>query len=128
MDDKVKYWISLSDYDLETAEAMLQTKRYLYVGFMCHLAVEKILKAYYTKKKSSNAPYTHNLTFLLKESGIYEQLSVEQKDFIQILEPLNIESRYPSYKEKLFESLNIDRCIMIIYSTKEIVNWIKMKL
>jgi len=33
--EKINYWVELSDYDLETADAMLQTKRYLYVGFMC---------------------------------------------------------------------------------------------
>jgi hypothetical protein len=32
MDDKVKYWIDLSDYDLDTALAMLKSRRYLYVG------------------------------------------------------------------------------------------------
>ena len=37
-EEKVNYWVELSDYDLETADAMLQTKRYLYVGFMCHQA------------------------------------------------------------------------------------------
>ena len=31
-EEKINYWIELSDYDLETASAMLQTKRYLYVG------------------------------------------------------------------------------------------------
>ena len=36
MDGKVTYWIEMSDYDLETADAMLLTGRYLYVGFMCH--------------------------------------------------------------------------------------------
>ena len=36
MNDKVTYWIEMSDYDLETADAMLATSRYLYVGFMCH--------------------------------------------------------------------------------------------
>ena len=41
MDDKVKYWLELSDYDLETALAMLNSKRYLYVGFMCHQIIEK---------------------------------------------------------------------------------------
>ena len=29
MDTKVLYWIEMSDYDLETAEAMLATGRYL---------------------------------------------------------------------------------------------------
>lgn len=36
MDKKVAYWIEMSDYDFDTAKAMLQTGRYLYVGFMCH--------------------------------------------------------------------------------------------
>lgn len=62
MDSKIKYWIDLSDYDLETAEAMLQSKRYLYVGFMCHQAIEKAFKAYYTKLKFETAPNTHSLS------------------------------------------------------------------
>ena len=45
MDDKVIYWVEMSDYDIETADAMLATGRYLYVGFMCHQTIEKILKA-----------------------------------------------------------------------------------
>lgn len=40
--DKVKYWTELSDYDLDTADAMFQTGRWLYVGYMCHQVVEKI--------------------------------------------------------------------------------------
>ena len=35
MNDKVTYWIEMSDYDFDTAKAMLETKRYLYVAFMC---------------------------------------------------------------------------------------------
>ena len=61
MESKIKYWIDLSDYDLETAEAMLQSKRYLYVGFMCHQTIEKALKAYYTKLNTETAPFTHSL-------------------------------------------------------------------
>ena len=48
-EEKVKYWVELSDYDFETAKVMLATKRYLYVGFMCHQVIEKILKAYWSK-------------------------------------------------------------------------------
>ncbi len=33
---EIDYWIDIADYDLKTAEAMLETGRYLYVGFMCH--------------------------------------------------------------------------------------------
>ncbi len=75
MDDKIKYWLELSDYDLETAEAMLQSKRYLYVGFMSHQANEKIFKAFYVKLKSETAPFSHSLSFLAKTGTFYEQFS-----------------------------------------------------
>ena len=53
MDNKVKYWIDISDYDFETAKAMLDSKRFLYVGFMCHQTIEKIFK--------ESTPKTDNL-------------------------------------------------------------------
>ena len=42
--NRVTYWIELSDYDYETAEAMLNSSRFLYVGFMCHQTIEKVLE------------------------------------------------------------------------------------
>jgi hypothetical protein len=33
---KVEYWIDLAIYDFDTAKAMNESKRFLYVGFMCH--------------------------------------------------------------------------------------------
>ena len=41
--DKSSYWFEGAEYDLQTARAMLDTKRYLYVGFMCHQVAEKSL-------------------------------------------------------------------------------------
>ena len=49
MNDRIKYWLDLSDYDIETANAMLNSKRFLYVGFMCHQTIEKVFKAYFFK-------------------------------------------------------------------------------
>lgn len=41
MNDRVKYWLEMLEYDFDTAKAMFETKRYLYVGFMCHQVIEK---------------------------------------------------------------------------------------
>ena len=128
MDKKIKYWVELSDYDLETAEAMLKTKRYLYVGFMCHQSLEKIFKAYYLKLKSEDVPYSHSLSYLAKKGEFYNIFSEGQKDFIDQVEPLNIEARYPSHKERLLKSLTEERCFYLIEKTKEIQEWIKKKL
>jgi len=58
MDEKIRYWLDISEYDLATAGAMLKTERYLYVGFMCHQAIEKILKATAVRLKFTD----HHLT------------------------------------------------------------------
>jgi HEPN domain-containing protein len=126
--DKVKYWTELSDYDLETAEAMLKSSRYLYVGFMCHQTIEKILKAYFNKNNDESAPFTHSLSYIAKKANIYDSFTDEFKNFIDVLEPLNIEARYPSHKEKLFKSLTKEKCEDILKNTKHLQLWIKEKL
>jgi len=70
--EHIEYWIDISHYDLETAELMLNGKKYLYVGFMCHQSVEKILKAYYVFIHNSTPIKTHNLRRLAKKSNLYK--------------------------------------------------------
>ncbi len=127
IDEKIKYWLELSDYDLETAGVMQKTKRYLYIGFMCHQVTEKILKAAYVLNKKSSPPYTHNLTLLAKESGVFPGFSIDQLEFIDLLEPLNVEARYPSYKDKLQKTLSDEKCYEILTQTREFQQWIKAK-
>lgn len=100
---------------------------YMWV-FMCHQAIEKILKAYCSEKTNEQPPYTHNLTRLAEISGISQLLSPGQFELIDTLEPLNIEARYPSYKERLLKSLTKSRCDELITQTKQLQKWIKMKL
>jgi HEPN domain-containing protein len=87
MTDKVKYWVELSDYDLDTAEAMLASERFLYVGFMCHQATEKIFKAYYAGHHNSTPPYSHSLSYLAEKCGLLEELTEQQIGFINMIEP-----------------------------------------
>lgn len=128
MDTKEKYWLEMAEYDIKTAEAMLESKRYLYVGFMAHQTIEKILKAYFVNVKNETAPFSHSLSFLAKQSGLYEKLSEEQMDFIDLLEPMNIETRYPTHKEQLLKSLTNKRCVDILEKTQELYRWIIQKL
>lgn len=128
MSDTVKYWIEISDYDLETAKSLLKSKRYLYVGFMCHQAIEKILKAYYVKTLDAIPPYTHRLSYLTEKTGIEEVLLENQKVLIDELEPLNIEARYPKYKKDIYKMMTEEKCKTIIEKTVELHTWIKQKL
>ena len=127
-DEKVAYWLDLADYDLDTAEGLFTVKRWLYVGFMCHQVIEKTLKAYWTANKEDDPPYTHNLAQLAIRSGIYEQMTEEQQRCIATLMPMNIEARYPEYKNELSKQMTETFCRQIIDDTHSLQQWIKTKL
>ncbi len=68
---KAAYWLDAADYDLQTAKAMRETGRYLYVGFMCHQTIEKALKGLLvTRKPGEELPYIHSPVRLAHLSGI----------------------------------------------------------
>ena len=81
-EERIDYWLSVADYDLETAEAMYSTGRWLYVAFMCHQVIEKTLKAYWCATQEDEPPYVHNHKRLAAGCGLYDIMSEQQKDFL----------------------------------------------
>jgi len=127
-DEQVQYWLDIADYDLDTAEAMHQTGRWLYVAFMCHQVIEKTLKAYWCATQSSEPPYTHSHQRLATGCGIYDEMSDNQRDFLDIITNYNIEARYPEDKEELARTLTPQACRQIIDETKQMQQWIEEHL
>jgi HEPN domain-containing protein len=113
---------------METAVAMLQTKRYLYVGFMCHQCIEKIFKAAYEHQKNSTPPFVHDLPLIANKAGIFEMMDDEQIAFIEQLSPLNIRTRYPDYKRTLAKELTKTACENLIAKTQKLQQWTKEKI
>ncbi len=128
MIDRVRYWVEIADYDFETAKAMMETKRYLYVGFMCHQVIEKMLKAHWSSVLEEPPLKIHHLSRLATISGLNDDLSEDQLTFIDELEPLNIEARYPSYKETLAATLTSEYCQNLLDRTNELKQWIGSRL
>lgn len=127
-EEKVQYWLDIANYDLETAEDLYKSQRWLYVAFMCHQVIEKTLKAYWSAKREDIPPYIHNHKRLAEGCGLYGELSDEQKDFINTISTYNIQARYPEYKEQLAGVLTASNCRYLIDTTKELQSWIKQKL
>ena len=130
MIDKVDYWIKLADYDIETARAMLKSERFLYVGFMCHQAIEKATKAIISRdcKEGEIPPKIHDLSKLAVMARVFDLMTEQQQNFMDELNPLNIESRYPEYKDKIAEGLTKENCGQLILKTEELLCWIKKQL
>jgi len=127
MNDTSAYWNDLAEYDIDTARAMLQTGRYLYVGFMCHQTVEKALKAIIAQN-GKMPQKIHGLMKLAQQGGVYDIMDEKQKDLLDTLDPLNIAARYPEQKAKLSAVLTPERCKGILSETEDILCWIKKQL
>lgn len=127
MNDKAKYWLELADYDIETARVMLQTGRYLYVGFMCHQTTEKAFKAVIAGHNAM-PPKIHGLMKLAQLGKVYDAMNDEQKDLLDTLDPLNVATRYPEQKAKLASMLTVERCKTILGETDDLLCWIKQQL
>lgn len=72
-DKKVKYWISISEDDLETAEILFSKDKYLHAGYFLQQSIEKLLKAYFQLTKNDFPPKTHNLVYLAEVTGIIKE-------------------------------------------------------
>jgi len=121
----IENWIKLSEYDLKTADAMLQTGRYLYVAYMCQQSVEKLLKAIFVRKNSETPPYIHNLPRLSVLCGIQDNIPEMFSDFILELNTYYIESRYTEDLEELSFLINKEKAGNIYKITKDLILWLK---
>ena len=126
MKKEVKNWLESAEYDLETAEQMLNTGRYIYTIFMCHLAVEKILKAKVGEITAKLPPKTHNLRYLVKLSSL--EPSEEIFIFLSELSDVSIPTRYPEDFSNLRSSYDKKAAKMYLKKTKEAFEWIRQSL
>jgi len=127
-EEKINYWIDLSDKDFAVAETLIKNGHNLHAGYMCHQAIEKIFKGYYVKIKNDTPPFKHDLEYLAQQSELYKMLNEKQISFLEELNPLNIEARYPGYKSKISQYLTNEKTQSIFTQTKELVTWTKEKM
>ena len=107
MKKEVKNWLNSAQYDLETAEYMFNAGRYIYTIFMCHLALEKILKAKVEEISGKTPPRTHNLRYLAKLSGI--EFSEKMFTFLSKLSDVSVPTRYSEDFAELVKSYDMIR-------------------
>ena len=101
MRDETAEWITQAEYDIDTAQAMFEARRYIYCVFMSHLAIEKSLKAMVVERLREVPPKTHNLIYLLKLCKV--ELSNSQVRFLTQLDTAAVATRYPDELKMLIE-------------------------
>jgi len=116
-------WIESSNYDIKTAEHMFETKRYVYVLFMCHLAVEKLLKALYEAAREKVPPKTHNLVYLMNEADL--DVPEGHLRTVESLNDISVVTRYPEDIRALIKAFKKERAEDYLKRTKALLTWLK---
>lgn len=106
-------WLQSSEYDLSTAATLLKNRRYIYVAFMCHLALEKTLKAVLSEMYKELPPYTHNLNRLIELANI--SLPEGHQVFVNKINLQSVPTRYPE-DFKSFQKSSTGKLRKIIYN------------
>lgn len=116
-------WIAMAEYDLGTAQHMLETGRLLYVVFMCHLALEKILKAHVTETTQDIPKKTHDLIYLIKKANLI--LPKEQLEFVGKINNASVPTRYPEDLQKILKEYPKNVVEDYLKQTREVIRWLK---
>ncbi len=123
---RVQVWIDRAQYDLDTAKAMLDAGRYIYVVFMSQQTIEKRLKAY-IEDKGTTPPRIHNLINLCKMIDLYDPMPDNLKDFLQELTAYYLDSRYKDDIAKLSAFINKEKASEYLKKTEGMLGWLTQK-
>jgi len=122
---KNEEWFLQSDYDLETAYQMLVTRRNIYCIFMCHLSLEKALKALYIKRLNQIPPKLHSLMYFVNKI----QLVLSENDllFVEKMDSMSIVTRYPEDLKAMIALYTPAQTTNIYEQSKTIQQWLKQQ-
>jgi len=123
---QIEYWIQASEFDWATANDIFNSgKNFHLCLFMCHLTLEKILKALVIRITGLFPPKTHNLLRLAELAKL--DLSSSELDFLEALNQFQLETRYPDEKFSLYKIATKDFTSDKI-KNKEFREWLMSKI
>jgi len=116
-------WLRQARHEMRSALYLLGGRRNVHAVFMCHLAVEKALKALYHKKTGAVPPKHHNLLYFV------QHLSLDPPgDLLLALGKLNrmsIVTRYPDDLRKLQRTITAARAAEFVRAGQEALRWLR---
>lgn len=121
LEEKVTFWKIKAKENYRLAQQHYKLKNYAWCLFLCHLALEKMLKARVLESTKREAPYTHDLVLLAKLTHI--KFGDQTLEYLDTINKFNIEARYEDYKDKLKRRADATYTKKILDITKDLFTW-----
>jgi HEPN domain-containing protein len=125
-EEKFEYWLDIAQYDLESANAMYSTGRWLYVIFMCQQSLEKLVKGLFTLYLPDALPKIHDISSLFLRFSDKLTVPVEEST-LQLFSHLSsfyLNTRYPKFKAMLSSAVSKQDAETTLEKTKEVFSWL----
>jgi HEPN domain-containing protein len=90
---------------------------------MCHLALEKMVKAHFTEVTQSIPPKTHDLIYLIRKSGL--ELPQAHLEFIGKINNASIPTRYPEDLQRIIAQYPESVARDYFEKTEEVLKWLR---
>lgn len=118
-------WLTQANYDMDAADYMFRGRRYMYAIFMCHLALEKGLKAVYAEKLGNEPPKTHNLLYLIEKMKL--KLPEDMHDIISTLNRVSVPTRYPDDLRRILKDYDKKKTKEVLDRSKQVLRWLSAR-
>jgi len=104
---------------------MLETGCYLYMVFLCHLVLEKVLKAHVTEITQTIPVRKDDLIYLFKKSGL--EMSQAHLEFTGKINTASIPTRYPEDLQCAICDYPESDAKDYLHQTQERIPWLKQQ-
>ena len=118
----IKYWLTASKEDFDSAEILYKNKKYHHALFFCHLRIEKMLKAVIVKSTKTAPPLIHDLVRLAEKAGV--PLNELQENELAEITTFNIGARYDDYKLSFRKKAKKQFSLKYLNKTREMLQWL----
>lgn len=118
----IDYWQTGAKDAFDTAEKLMQAKKYHHALFFCHLALEKTIKAAVVIHTKTHALPIHDLVKLAISAGI--QLTPNQEKDLGEIDTFNLKARYDEYKLRFYQKATQNYATKWFNKTQEYLQWL----
>jgi HEPN domain-containing protein len=122
MKPQTQQWLDMAHYDLRAAKHNFDTRTYLYVIFLCHLTIEKLLKGCITEFTEDFPPPIHDLNKLVRLAKL--ALPDELARFVSEMSQKSVPARYPQTLNA-YSRKDAEDCLK---QTRRVAKWLEAKL
>ena len=125
-EEKFEFWFEYAQNDLDTAEAMFKSGRWMYVYITCQQALEKLVKGLYLFYVDDNIPRLHNINAILSKFSerLPQQMKDEHLDLFRQLSDFYKDSRYTEYMHRINDTVNEAAAKSILDKSMEAYKWL----